>query len=141
MRSIETDSIRKDGSEMVNLRPLNRSLTLLTKSTTYEKSDDDNESKANSSMPVALMAASAVSTISSTLRSRTGRVIMPAWQNRQPRVHPRMISTETRLCTTSIFGTMNFVGGGGNCATMRLTTGLAIPSINVSTWETVPSSM
>ena len=27
------------------------------------------------------------------LRSRTGRVIMPAWQNRQPRVQPRKIST------------------------------------------------
>ncbi len=27
-------------------------------------------------------------------RSRTGRVIMPAWQKRQPRVHPRKISTE-----------------------------------------------
>ncbi len=26
-------------------------------------------------------------------RSRTGRVIMPAWQNRQPRVQPRKIST------------------------------------------------
>jgi len=38
------------------------------------KSDDDKESKANSSKPVALMAASETSTISSTLRSRTGRV-------------------------------------------------------------------
>jgi hypothetical protein len=26
-------------------------------------------------------------------RSRTGRVIMPAWQKRQPRVQPRKIST------------------------------------------------
>ena len=30
----------------------------------------------------------------SMLRSRTGLVIMPAWQNRQPRVQPRKISTE-----------------------------------------------
>ena len=36
-------------------------------------------------------------TISATVvidRSRTGRVIMPAWQKRQPRVQPRKISTE-----------------------------------------------
>jgi hypothetical protein len=26
-------------------------------------------------------------------RWRTGRLIMPAWQNRQPRVQPRWIST------------------------------------------------
>ena len=26
-------------------------------------------------------------------RSRTGRVIIPAWQKRQPRVQPRKIST------------------------------------------------
>ncbi len=53
---------------------------------------------------------------------------MPAWQKRQPRVQPRMISTETRLWTMLILGTMNFVGGGGSLATMRLTTGLARPS-------------
>ena len=29
----------------------------------------------------------------SWLRSRTGRVIIPAWQNRHPRVQPRKIST------------------------------------------------
>ena len=42
------------------------------------------------------------STISSTVRSRTGRVIIPAWQKRQPRVQPRMISTGTRLWTVSM---------------------------------------
>src|ERR1700690_1138404 len=110
---MDTDSILREGNEIVSFRPWKRSLILLTSSTTEEKSDDDKESKANSSKPVALMAASEASTISSTLRSRTGRVIMPAWQNLQPRVQPRMISTETRLCTTSIFGTMNLVGGGG----------------------------
>jgi hypothetical protein len=35
-----------------------------------------------------------IAPIVSRLRSRTGLVIMPAWQNRQPRVQPRKISTE-----------------------------------------------
>ena len=38
-------------------------------------------------------------------RSRTGRVIMPAWQKRQPRVQPRKTSTLSRSCTTSVSGT------------------------------------
>ena len=71
---------------------------------------------------MASTASSAAWTISSTLRSRTGRVIMPAWQKRQPRVQPRITSTETRLWTTSIFGTRKRVVGGGSFATMRLTT-------------------
>ena len=29
-------------------------------------------------------------------RSRTGRYHVPAWQNRQPRVQPRITSTEAR---------------------------------------------
>ena len=39
-------------------------------------------------------------------RSRTGLVIIPAWQNRQPRVQPRKISTLYRSCTVSATGTM-----------------------------------
>ena len=60
--------------------------------------------------------------ISSTGRSRTGRVTMPAWQKRQPRVQPRMISIGARLCTVSILGTMNLVKGLGSVTTMRLST-------------------
>ena len=45
-------------------------------------------------------------------RSRTGRVIMPAWQNRQPRVQPRKISTAYRSCTVSASGTSGFFGYG-----------------------------
>ena len=45
-------------------------------------------------------------------RSRTGRVIMPAWQNRQPRVQPRKISTRHRSCTVSASGTSGFFGYG-----------------------------
>ncbi len=43
-------------------------------------------------------------------RSRTGRVIMPAWQNRHPRVQPRKISTLNRSCTVSASGTSGFFG-------------------------------
>ena len=45
-------------------------------------------------------------------RSRTGRVIMPAWQNRQPRVQPRKISTLNRSCTDSATGTSGLRGYG-----------------------------
>ncbi len=37
---------------------------------------------------------------------------MPAWQNRQPRVQPRKISTFRRSCTTSTSGTSCFFGYG-----------------------------
>ena len=46
----------------------------------------------------------------SMLRSRTGRVIMPAWQKRQPRVQPRKISTEKRSWTDSAIGTSGALG-------------------------------
>ena len=45
-------------------------------------------------------------------RSRTGRVIMPAWQNRQPRVQPRNTSTLRRSWTTSVSGTSCRLGYG-----------------------------
>ena len=45
-------------------------------------------------------------------RSRTGRVIMPAWQNRQPRVQPRKISTLMRSCTVSASGTSGWLRVG-----------------------------
>ena len=37
---------------------------------------------------------------------------MPAWQNRQPRVQPRKISTAYRSCTVSASGTSGFFGYG-----------------------------
>ena len=43
-------------------------------------------------------------------RSRTGRVIIPAWQKRQPRVQPRKISTLKRSCTVSARGTRGLAG-------------------------------
>ena len=37
---------------------------------------------------------------------------MPAWQNRQPRVQPRKISTDIRSCTVSASGTSGVLGYG-----------------------------
>ena len=57
-------------------------------------------------------------------RSRTGRVIIPAWQNRQPRVQPRKISTDIRSCTDSASGTSGCFGYGqsSRSITVRLCT-------------------
>ncbi len=70
----------------------------------------DSESRPTSSKPVLRMPFSTMSPIVVIERSRTGRVIMPAWQNRQPRVQPRKISTEKRSCTVSASGTSGFFG-------------------------------
>ncbi len=53
---------------------------------------------------------STMSPMVSIERSRTGRVIMPAWQKRQPRVQPRKISTLKRSCTVSASGTSGLAG-------------------------------
>ena len=57
-------------------------------------------------------------------RSRTGRVIIPAWQKRQPRVQPRKTSTLRRSWTTSVSGTSWFLGYGQSArsATVRFST-------------------
>ena len=54
----------------------------------------DRLSSPTSSSPVASIPPCTIFPTVSMLRSRTGRVIIPAWQNRQPRVQPRKISTE-----------------------------------------------
>ncbi len=54
------------------------------------------------------------------LRSRTGRVIMPAWQKRQPRVQPRKISTLIRSCTVSASGTSGCFGYGHSSRSMTV---------------------
>ena len=64
-----------------------------------------------SSQPVVRSASQAASTTSSTGRSRTGRYHMPAWQNRQPAVQPRMTSTTARSWTASSTGTTGSVTG------------------------------
>ena len=63
-----------------------------------------------SSNPVARTEASTILPMPSSDRSRTGRVIIPAWQKRQPRVQPRKISTDARSCTVSASGTSGAFG-------------------------------
>ena len=75
-------------------------------------SADDSESRPTSSNPEARTARSTISPTPCSDRSRTGRVIIPAWQNRQPRVQPRKISTLARSCTVSASGTSGAFGYG-----------------------------
>ncbi len=72
----------------------------------------DSDSRPTSSKPVAASPCSTIRPTPSMLRSRTGRVIIPAWQNRQPRVQPRKISTLIRSCTVSASGTSGVFGYG-----------------------------
>jgi len=65
---------------------------------------------------------------------------MPAWQNRQPRVQPRMISIGARLWTVSTCGTRNRVNGLGRTGTIRLRTVFGTPGVLGATPATVPSS-
>src|SRR5207237_180918 len=50
--------------------------------------------------------------IAAGARPRTGRYSMPAWQNRQPSVQPRAISTDARSNTASAYGTGVSLGNG-----------------------------
>src|ERR1700712_1421024 len=75
-------------------------------------SAEDSDSRPTSSKPVALRPASTISPMVVMLRSRTGRVIMPAWQKRHPRVQPRKISTDMRSWTVSASGTSGGFGEG-----------------------------
>jgi hypothetical protein len=70
----------------------------------------DSESSPTSSNPDLRMPFSTMSPMVLMDRSRTGRVIMPAWQKRQPRVQPRKISTDIRSWTVSASGTSGCFG-------------------------------
>ena len=72
----------------------------------------DSESSPTSLNPLAATPSATIEPIVPMDRSRTGRVIIPAWQNRQPRVQPRKISTLYRSCTVSATGTMGWRGYG-----------------------------
>ena len=99
-------STRVDGSDKPVFVPSYLSARPLAISSISLWSALDSESRPTSSKPVARIPASTMSPIVVMLRSRTGRVIIPAWQNRQPRVQPRKISTLLRSCTDSATGTM-----------------------------------
>ena len=70
----------------------------------------ESDSRPTSLKPDSLTPTSTMSPMVVIDRSRTGRVIMPAWQKRQPRVHPRKISTLKRSWTVSASGTNGFLG-------------------------------
>ena len=73
----------------------------------WEWSVEESDVSETSSYPVSASPSSTEATMLSAVRSRTGRYIMPAWQKRQPRAHPRRISTFKRSCTASVNGTMH----------------------------------
>jgi hypothetical protein len=87
-------STRVEGSDRDTLLPSYRSARPVATSPISLWSAEDSDSRPTSSKPVARMPLSTMSPIVVIERSRTGRVIIPAWQNRQPRVQPRKISTE-----------------------------------------------
>lgn len=105
-------STRVDGSDSDVFEPSYRSARPLAMSRISEWSALDSDSRPTSSKPVARRPCSTISPIVVMDRSRTGRVIMPAWQKRQPRVQPRKISTLIRSCTLSASGTSGFFGYG-----------------------------
>ena len=47
-------------------------------------------------------------------------MIIPAWQNRQPLVQPRKISTLNRSCTVSASGTSGLAGYGHSSRSMTV---------------------
>jgi hypothetical protein len=92
-------------------------------------SAEDSDSRPTSSNPVESSPRCTISPMPVIERSRTGRVIIPAWQNRQPRVQPRKISTDIRSCTDSASGTSGCFGYGqpSRSITVRLCTRCGTP--------------
>ena len=99
-------STRSDGRLTETRPPCSGSSTMSrTVPSMPEKSADDREVNATSSWPLHSSPRCTMSRTWVAGRSRTGRVIMPAWQKRQPRVQPRNTSTFRRSWTTSVSGT------------------------------------
>ena len=118
-------STRNDGSDRLTQPVPSWLLTRsATRPSTPEKSALDSDVSATSSYPVRRRPSRTIVRTCSSGRSRTGRVIIPAWQKRQPRVQPRKISTLRRSCTTSMSGTSCCFGYGQSArsATVRLST-------------------
>ena len=109
-RSMLNASTRVLGRLSETWSPSYRSARPLASSAISEWSALLSESIPTSSKPVRRRPLSIISPRVAVERSRTGRVIIPAWQNRQPRVQPRKISTLIRSCTVSASGTRGFFG-------------------------------
>ncbi len=108
--STGTLSGRVEGSEICTRVGHSSSASAFTCSTIWVWSVVESEISEISSMPVAWSPLSTSSTICWAGFSRTGRLIIPAWQKRQPRVQPRMISTESRSWVISPTGTSGIAG-------------------------------
>src|SRR3984957_16719405 len=89
----------------------------------------DSDSSPTSEKPVDWRPGEAIFPTGVIERSRAGRVIIPAWQNRQPLVQPRKISTLKRSCTVSASGTSGLAGYGqeSRSITVCLATDLGMP--------------
>ena len=105
-------STRVDGSDSETLVPAYCSARPEHMSPISEWSALDSDSRPTSEKPENSRPSLTICPTVVIDRSRTGRVIMPAWQNRQPRVQPRKISTAYRSCTVSASGTSGFFGYG-----------------------------
>ena len=104
-------STRSEGRLTETRPPCSGSSTMSrTVSSMPEKSAEDNDVSVTSSWPLHSRPRRTISRTWAAGRSRTGRVIMPAWQKRQPRVQPRKTSTLRRSWTTSVSGTSGRAG-------------------------------
>src|SRR5215469_3809396 len=103
----------------------------------------DSDSSPTSENPLLARPASTIDPIVVIDRSRTGRVIIPAWQNLQPRVQPRKISTLNRSCTVSASGTSGLAGYGqeSRSVTVCLEIDLGTPGRFGATRPIVPSAL
>ena len=113
-------STRVDGSDRPVFVPSYRSARPVAISLISLWSALDSDSRPTSLKPLAFRPASTMSPIVARVRSRTGRVIIPAWQNRQPLVQPRKISTLSRSCTASCTGTSGLLGYGQESRSIRV---------------------
>ena len=108
--SVGTLSGRVEGSDSWTRVGHSSSASAATWSTIWVWSVVDSEISDTSSRPVAARPRSTSSTTCCPGFSRTGRLIIPAWQKRQPRVQPRMISTDSRSCVISPTGSSGAAG-------------------------------
>ena len=105
-------STRVDGSDSPVFVPSYWSASPVASSLISLWSALDSDSSPTSWNPLSASPLLTISPMAVMERSRTGRVIIPAWQNRQPLVQPRKISTLNRSCTVSAIGTSGLLGYG-----------------------------
>ncbi len=98
--STANESSRNDGNATDTFSLCARSAACFTSVRGREKSHVESDTSVTCSRPVFASVSSMSRSTSGSVRSRTGRVTMPAWQKRQPCVQPRKISRPTPSCTS-----------------------------------------